>query len=66
MFRIRRKESESASKELSRLDGIKGPLFTLRLIVTNGVLLIGEGLNRADLEYDAKDPIILGSNGLKK
>ena len=48
-----------SSKELSSPNLSKSPLAKLKPFVNNGVLRVGGRLDRADLSYDAKHPMIL-------
>ncbi|XP_020610089.1 uncharacterized protein LOC110048657 [Orbicella faveolata] len=56
---VKNVQNQAFPAELSRPDGSKGPLAKLKPFATNGVSRVGGRLNRADLDYDAKHPIIL-------
>ena len=52
-------QDQAFPEELSSPNPIKGPLEKLKPFVNEGLLRVGGRLDRANLDYDAKHPIIL-------
>ena len=56
---VKNVQNQTFPEELSSPNLSKSPLAKLKPFVNDGVLRFGGGLDRADLSYDAKHPMIL-------
>ena len=56
---VKNVQNQTVPEELSSPNLSKSPLAKLKPFVNDGVLRFGGGLDRADLSYDAKHPMIL-------